>query len=55
MCSKDAANHVTSDLLVINDAWVCFMCFPYLIDELKAKKRDNPVLEDLIQHRQCTR
>jgi long-chain acyl-CoA synthetase len=49
VCSKDAANHVTSDLLVINDAWVCFMCFPYLIDELKTKKRDNPVLEDLVE------
>ncbi len=49
VCSKDAANHVSSDLLVINDSWVCFSCFPFLTEELKAKKRDNVVLDDLIQ------
>ncbi len=48
VCSKDAVNHISSDLLVLNDAWLCESCHPVVIEELKQKKRDNPVLDDLI-------
>jgi hypothetical protein len=48
VCSKDAVNHISSDLLVLNDAWVCTVCHPIVIEELRQKKRDNAVLEDLI-------
>lgn len=47
VCSKDSANHVSSDVLAIQDGWLCRSCLPHVQQELSVKSETVEVLQEL--------